>query len=97
MTGDGRKRGGMWSFDVKLSRAPDMQLLMRPPACNFEVAGVELCGRRRCFVWAFASSNTNLFLSAIDTFDIIVPSKSHLNNVRMYTWSPTLSNSCTKS
>jgi len=41
MTGDGRKRGGgMWSLDVKLSRALDLQL-----PCSFKgvkVAGVEL-------------------------------------------------------
>ena len=40
MTGDGRKRGGMWSFDVKLSGAPKCScsscrsLQLQVPACQ---------------------------------------------------------------
>jgi hypothetical protein len=71
MTGDGRKRGGMWSFDVKLSRAPE---------CSCSCDRLQL-STSKWLVWNFAgagddsfgfciqgSSNTDL-LSTIDTIE----------------------------
>ena len=84
MTGDGRKRGGMWSFDVKLSGAPKCScsscrsLQLQVPACQSGWCGT-LRAPAEMLCCAFPSSNTTLLLSTVknDTIDIIMRTAGH--------------------